>query len=149
MKILIAEDDVSFRYLLKNLFLMKFKTAHIALTSDGKIAVKKYLTWQPNAVITDQYMPNMTGIELAEFIRSIDTEIPIILLSGSILEVKHQHLFTAVFDKSKYTEAVNFLADKISMDRYLCPKCSFIGPHIRKLYCWICGNCRFVLKKPL
>jgi CheY-like chemotaxis protein len=38
--------------------------------------------WNPDLLITDMAMPDMTGLELFEKMREIDRDIPVILCSG-------------------------------------------------------------------
>lgn len=57
---------------------------HVEITNSSKEALTLFSN-QPEAfdlVITDQIMPNLTGIQLAEKIKSIEPEIPVMLCTG-------------------------------------------------------------------
>lgn len=50
---------------------------------DGQEGVEKVHAFRPDVVITDLRMPNMDGLEVVDAIRSLDDNLPIIVLSGT------------------------------------------------------------------
>lgn len=58
----------------------------VQTASDGNAALEAIASRRPDAVITDQKMPGMGGIELLEQVRKIDEDLPVIVMTafGSI-----------------------------------------------------------------
>src|SRR5437899_10066851 len=80
--VLLVEDDRSVRrYLEVTLQRAGYK---VITAEDGLAGMKCALTSEVNAVITDAVMPQMTGHELARFLRSNPklSKLPIVLLTG-------------------------------------------------------------------
>src|SRR2546423_15673954 len=82
--VLLVEDDRSVRrYLEVTLQRYGYK---VITAEDGLEGMKHALTSEVDAVITDAVMPQMTGQELARFLRSNPkvSKLPIILLTGQV-----------------------------------------------------------------
>ncbi|MET3029474.1 response regulator transcription factor [Flavobacterium sp. UW10123] len=83
-KILYAEDDETLAFLTKdNLEQNNYEVTHC---SDGKSALKIFEEEEFDICIFDIMMPKMDGFELAEAVRKIDLDIPIIFLSAKTLK---------------------------------------------------------------
>ncbi|MDQ8012200.1 MAG: response regulator transcription factor [Flavobacterium nitrogenifigens] len=83
-KILYAEDDETLAFLTKdNLEQNRYEVIHC---SDGKSALKIFEEEEFDICIFDIMMPKMDGFELAEAVRKIDIEVPIIFLSAKTLK---------------------------------------------------------------
>jgi len=83
-KILYAEDDETLAFLTKdNLEQNNYEVIHC---SDGKSALAKFEEEDFDICIFDIMMPKMDGFELAEAVRKIDIEVPIIFLSAKTLK---------------------------------------------------------------
>lgn len=83
-KILYAEDDETLAFLTKdNLEQNNYEVIHC---SDGKAALKTFEGEDFDICIFDIMMPKMDGFDLAEAIRKIDLDIPIIFLSAKTLK---------------------------------------------------------------
>ncbi|MFD1602718.1 response regulator transcription factor [Flavobacterium artemisiae] len=83
-KILYAEDDETLAFLTKdNLEQNNYEVIHC---SDGKSAFETFQNKDFDICIFDIMMPKMDGFELAEAIRKIDLDIPIIFLSAKTLK---------------------------------------------------------------
>ncbi|AXB58837.1 response regulator transcription factor [Flavobacterium fluviale] len=83
-KILYAEDDETLAFLTKdNLEQNNYEVIHC---SDGKAALKTFEEEDFDICIFDIMMPKMDGFNLAEAIRKIDLDIPIIFLSAKTLK---------------------------------------------------------------
>ena len=80
MKILVAEDEplmlMAIEAKLKNLGF------EVVAVSDGQQALKILETYQPDLIITDILMPYTSGLELIGIVKSKNTKLPIIVLSG-------------------------------------------------------------------
>ena len=81
IKILVVEDNFEFRAFLQNELSEKY---NIIVANNGKEGLEKTLSYQPDLVITDVMMPEMSGIELCQRIKKdIQTShIPVILLTA-------------------------------------------------------------------
>ncbi|KAF2342404.1 response regulator transcription factor [Flavobacterium tistrianum] len=83
-KILYAEDDETLAFLTKdNLEQNRYEVIHC---SDGKSALKIFEEEEFDICIFDIMMPKMDGFELAEAVRKIDLDVPIIFLSAKTLK---------------------------------------------------------------
>ncbi len=82
-KILYAEDDETLAFLTKDNLEQFYEVTHC---SDGKLALETFKTDNFDVCILDIMMPKMDGFELAENIRKINTEVPIIFLSAKTLK---------------------------------------------------------------
>lgn len=54
----------------------------VAQASDGKTALELYKQHHPDIIITDIYMPQMTGLELAREVRKLSSETELIILTA-------------------------------------------------------------------
>ncbi|KAF2328893.1 response regulator transcription factor [Flavobacterium ginsenosidimutans] len=83
-KILYAEDDETLAFLTKdNLEQNNYEVIHC---SDGKSALNFFEEEEFDICIFDIMMPKMDGFQLAEAVRKIDVEVPIIFLSAKTLK---------------------------------------------------------------
>ena len=78
--ILFAEDEKRLAKLIESAIESYFDS--FIMVSNGEEAIKKYHKIKPDIIITDIMMPKMNGLELAKEIKSIDEDIPIIILSA-------------------------------------------------------------------
>ena len=83
-KILYAEDDETLAFLTKdNLEQNNYEVTHC---SNGKKSLEVFKNEEFDICILDIMMPKMDGFELAEEIRKIDIDVPIIFLSAKTLK---------------------------------------------------------------
>jgi len=78
--VLIVEDDNSLRNLIS--VILEEENYHVIVAEDGKIALDKLSASPVDLIISDIYMPNMTGIELGSYCKQHHPEIPFILMTG-------------------------------------------------------------------
>jgi two-component system cell cycle sensor histidine kinase/response regulator CckA len=83
-RILVAEDDPNLRELLSDAFTQA--QAEVATAQDGLIAWNLFQHSPFDLVISDQRMPECTGLELLGRIRAAGSNVPVILASGYGLE---------------------------------------------------------------
>src|SRR5690349_962944 len=78
--ILIADDERSIRLMLETgLTLNGFK---VTSARTGKEALDAIHRNQFDAVLSDVYMPDLSGLELVENVRASDTRLPIVLMTA-------------------------------------------------------------------
>jgi DNA-binding response OmpR family regulator len=82
-KILYAEDDETLAFLTKDNLEQYYDVMHC---DDGEIALNAFKKDTFDICILDIMMPKMDGFELAENIRKINAEVPIIFLSAKTLK---------------------------------------------------------------
>ena len=79
-KILLIEDDVFSRRLVKNVLSKEFEVVE---ADSGKDALLKYVSQAPNIVFLDINLPDCNGMELLEKLISIDKRSYVVMLSGN------------------------------------------------------------------
>jgi DNA-binding response OmpR family regulator len=81
LKLLVVEDNVEFRIFLQDELSEKY---NIIVAGNGKEGFEKALTYQPDLVITDVMMPEMSGTEFCALLKkNIQTShIPVIMLTA-------------------------------------------------------------------
>ncbi len=79
-KILLIEDDLFSRRLVKNILAKDFDVIE---ADDGNDALLKYVTHAPNVVFLDINLPDCNGMELLEKFISIDKTTYVVMLSGN------------------------------------------------------------------
>ena len=80
LSILYVDDDEIVRSSTENILSTLFKNVFVA--KDGEEAIKIYDTNNINILMLDIKMKNMSGIDVAKYIRAIDSKIPIFLVSS-------------------------------------------------------------------
>jgi DNA-binding response OmpR family regulator len=84
MKILIAEDDRDFGNILTQY--VTISGFEVTLTRDGKEAWEKFSESKPDICVLDVMMPEMDGFTLAEKIKQVQPDMPIIFLTAKSLK---------------------------------------------------------------
>jgi PAS domain S-box-containing protein len=86
LTVMYVEDDESIRTSLGNILKKIFK--EVILAEDGQDGLTKFSLYSQNmdlefdAIISDINMPNMNGLEMAKEIRTLNSEIPIIMTTA-------------------------------------------------------------------
>jgi DNA-binding response OmpR family regulator len=78
--ILIVEDDPRMQKVLRRIFTEERYTAVVA--GDGRAGLDLFRSEQPLAVVLDLILPNISGRELCQTLKSIAGDVPIIVLSA-------------------------------------------------------------------
>ena len=92
-KILLIDDDELVAYALSRY--LSRKEFEVEILSSGAKAIEKYKNFKPDIIVTDIIMPEVEGLELITTIRKIDTEIPIIAISGGSRRLDTSYLISA------------------------------------------------------
>jgi PAS domain S-box-containing protein len=79
-KILIIEDEKGFRDFLREA--LTFYGYHIDALDDGREAASKLKVYNPDLILLDLTLPGFDGIELCKIFKSINSSIPIIIITG-------------------------------------------------------------------
>ena len=84
LKILLCEDDESLGMLLREYLQAKGYDAD--LCPDGELGYKNFLKYDYDMCVLDVMMPKMDGFTLAQEIRQVNQEVPIIFLTAKNLK---------------------------------------------------------------
>ena len=82
MKILIADDEISIRQLIKKLIDPSAPLQIVGEAADGNTAYEMIQEKKPDIVITDIRMPGLNGVELMRKARENGIKVDFILVSG-------------------------------------------------------------------
>ena len=82
-KILYAEDDETLAFLTKDNLEQNYEVTHC---SDGEMALETFRNDSFDVCIFDIMMPKMDGFELAEAVRKLNSDVPILFLSAKTLK---------------------------------------------------------------
>ena len=94
MKILICEDEEIMLTALE--FRLKKHRFDVDLAKDGNVALEKIKADKPDMVIVDILMPEVSGLEVIDYIRKdLKSEIPIIVISA----LEHDEILMEAFQK--------------------------------------------------
>ncbi len=94
IKILVVDDMATMRRIIKSL-LEQLGFKNIDEAEDGQVGLKKLKDGSYDFVITDWNMPNMTGLELVQSIRSDDElkHLPVLMVTA---EAKKENVIAAI-----------------------------------------------------
>lgn len=81
-KILIIEDEEAIRRVLAKILCEENESYEVDVAEDGIAGLGKIKENDYDLVLCDIKMPKMDGVELLEAVKKIDTEIPIVMISG-------------------------------------------------------------------
>lgn len=81
-RILVVDDERAIRHMLRDV-LDAFGYA-VDVAAGGPEALAAFAPDRYDLVVTDLLMAGMSGIEVAQAIRSVDADVPLILLTGSV-----------------------------------------------------------------
>ena len=106
-KILLVEDNVTFRRVLKQSLHEFFPSVIIAEAGDGEEALRKVDTHLPHLIFMDINLPGEDGLELTRRIKAAHPEKPIIILTSYDLpeyrKVAYQHGADSFLVKGSFT----------------------------------------------
>ncbi len=107
--ILVIDDEKSIRNTLKDI--LEYESHEVGLAEDGIAGLELFKQSHFDAVLCDIKMPNMDGIEVLSKITEVNTEIPVIMISG------HGNIDTAVDAIKK--GAYDFIEKPLDLNRLL------------------------------
>lgn len=95
--ILVVDDEEAITYVLRR-YLEHFGF-RVSTASDGDSGWGAFQRCPADAVLTDQSMPGLSGVELIERVRAINPTIPIILFSAYIRDIADPGGNTVLLEK--------------------------------------------------
>ncbi|MDG2223811.1 MAG: response regulator [Rubripirellula sp.] len=122
--VIIAEDNPGLARVLS----LKLKSSGFEplMCSDGQFAWEAFQDNSVAAIMSDQEMPRMTGVELCRQVRAIDQDVPFLLVTGRKLELDTKELeeelnICQVFGKPfSPSEVISVLRQAISENSTAC-----------------------------
>lgn len=91
LSVVYIEDDTNAREAMSRYLRRRVGVLHAAASAEEGLAL--FNRYRPQLVISDIWLPGITGIELVTKVREIDSDVPIILISGeSSLSYYHEHV---------------------------------------------------------
>ena len=91
--VLFAEDDSDTRELVR--LLLQVAGFRVSVTGDPADVLQLAATGQFDALLLDNWMPDLNGIELCRQIRTFDQKTPILFCSGAVTEADKQEAVLA------------------------------------------------------
>jgi two-component system cell cycle response regulator len=82
ISILAVEDDETIRTLLEAIIKRKFPEIPLYVAENGKRGIELFKAYDPEIVITDIIMPEMDGVEMASMIKTMKSDIKLIVVTG-------------------------------------------------------------------
>ena len=119
-KILIIEDEVSIRRVLKKIISEESKTYEVEEAEDGLEGIEMIQNNEYDLILCDIKMPKVDGIEVLEKVRKIKPEIPVVMISGhGDLDIAVQTMKLGAFDYISKPPDLNRLLNTVrnALDR--------------------------------
>jgi len=107
-KILIVDDNILFRRLLRETLHSQFPSLILSEAKDAEEAMHMVLTFQPDVIFMDIQLPDGNGLKLTRLIKDLITDVKVIILTS--------------YDQPEYRDA----AFQHKADHY-CSKDSFMS----------------------
>ena len=111
-KILIVEDNVTFREMINEMLHSRFPTMKIEEEPDGRELFSKMDVFRPDIVLMDIRLPGENGLELTKKIKTLYPDVIVVILTSydlpeyrqAALRIKADHFFL------KDSQSSDFLA---------------------------------------
>ena len=82
LKVLIVDDNRLNRDTLRGLFTGYFSSITVEEASDGREAMQKVESFQPDLILMDIRLPDVSGFELTKRIRGTNPDVKVLILTG-------------------------------------------------------------------
>jgi len=139
VKLLYVEDEPITRDAVCTLVRRRFPELTIVTATNGKEGVERFLTEEPDLIITDIKMPMMHGIEMARRIRGVKGNVPIIVTTAhsdmeyllDAIEIGISQYVLKPIEREKLFSAIQNCLSRIGLERQVQRQ----QAHIAKLSC--------------
>ncbi len=106
--VLFVDDDEAFREICRRIF--EEEGYHVVLAEDGMQAIGAVKSESPDVAVVDVRMPRMSGFDVAEKLKRMDPDIPIIIYTANdeacVIDRRAQLASACVSKSSDFTELV-------------------------------------------
>lgn len=89
-RILVIDDEASVRDILSRM--LKVKGHYVVTASSGEEGIEKFKNGNFDIVLTDLGMPKVSGLDVGRAIKSIDSNIPVAMITGWGIEIDKEKL---------------------------------------------------------
>lgn len=89
-RILVIDDEASVRDILSRM--LKVKGHYVVTASSGEEGIEKFKNGNFDIVLTDLGMPKVSGLDVGRAIKSIDSNIPVAMITGWGIEIDREKL---------------------------------------------------------
>lgn len=117
MKILIVEDSMFVRNVIRKVILEHIPDCEVITATDGENGFNLYLEHRPDLITTDLLMPILSGQEMLKKIREIDNETRVIVISADVQKATRdeieEHGVVGFINKPVTGEKVDMLINLI------------------------------------
>jgi two-component system response regulator MprA len=96
-RVLLVDDDATLLELFSSI--LQHAGYEVDTAQTGIEGIRKYRRGAAEIIIADRAMPQMDGEQMTEVIKSLNPEIPVILITGLPGSLRHPDMFTAVLPK--------------------------------------------------
>lgn len=119
LKVLLVEDEENLARLLKGAIGDNFHSFTVA--KDGEEGKELFVKINPDIVITDIEMPRLSGLDMAQELKQINPQVPIIILSAfsekeklfNAIDVGVTKYFLKPFDPDELLEYISSISSKL------------------------------------
>lgn len=116
-RVLVVDDDADVALLVKTV-LERRAGCEVVVAEEGRAAVERLATFEPDVVVTDIEMPGIDGLELLAEVRRRDPLVPVIVMTAhvsvdyavSALRAQADEFLTKPLDNARLVESVSRLA---------------------------------------
>ena len=113
-RILLVDDENDVRELFEEMIYDQVSGVEVDTADNGKVALQKLRTHHYDVVVTDIKMPQKSGFELMDELRSVSTTIPIIVVSAYLDDDTIQRAWQlGAFDYVKKVDAFKCLTETV------------------------------------
>lgn len=98
-RVLLVEDEQSIRDLF--LYLLETMDCVVDAVANGVAAIERFAPTRYDLVITDFLMPGITGLDLVTRLRGQDPALPILMVTGSRMDIEKRAHDLGVFSLAK------------------------------------------------
>ena len=81
-RVFIVEDNKMFRDILKETLIVCFPSIEIETAADGRRFLEKIEEQNPDLIFMDIQLPNDNGLNLTKKIKSLNPNVPVIIITG-------------------------------------------------------------------
>ena len=111
IKLLLVDDDREKRFLIAHALSREFDGVRLAECDSGSAAIEHLQREPVDAIITDNSMSPVNGLELLDWVRARDPHLPVIMITGNpeIEPIALQAGASAVLPSRKFNEVGRLL----------------------------------------
>ena len=95
-KLLVVDDNIDFVQFIRRA--LEQEDYRISIALDGKTAIQKASTENPELILLDMKLPDMSGEEVFEKVKEVNKDIPVVVITGFVSDTYRSDAFAAHAD---------------------------------------------------